>query len=230
MHDVGHLTWDAVAARIAAGALAILPIGAGAKEHGFHLPMRTDQAQAEWLAARLAERFDALVWPTLTYGYYPAFVAYAGSASLSPGTFEAVVREIVGGIAAYGSRVLVVNTGISTIAPVERALAGLEGALHLKVYDGPRARAAGEGLAHADELETSIMLALDPAAVAMARAEASPATPPGPGPMQHADPDAPNYSRSGSIGDPTDATRAKGETLLAAMVEDMMEAVDRWLA
>jgi creatinine amidohydrolase len=37
------------------------------------------------------------------------------------------------------------------------------------------------------------------------------------------DPDSPNYSRSGSYGDPTRATAAKGEALLAAMLEDLHE-------
>ena len=233
--NVADLTWDVVSKRIAAGAFAILPIGAGAKQHGFHLPMRTDQVQAEWLAAALSARFDALVWPTLTYGFYPAFVAYSGSASLSESTFERVVRELVAALVGYGARVLVVDTGISTRAAVDRALVGLDRAMHLCVYDGPRARDAARTLAtqphggHADEIETSIMLALAPDTVAMARAEASPAMAPGPGPMQHADPAGANHSRAGSIGDPTLATREKGEAMLAAMIEDAVEAVSAWV-
>src|SRR5882757_9564188 len=93
------LTWDEVARRIAAGAAAILPIGAAAKQHGFHLPLNTDRIQAEWFAAGLAQRLDALIWPTVSYGYYPAFIEYAGSgSSLSASTFEAVVYEIAAGI------------------------------------------------------------------------------------------------------------------------------------
>lgn len=236
MNNVEALAWDVVEARIAAGALAILPVGAGAKQHGRHLPMATDRIQAEWLAAHLAERFDALVWPTLSYGHYPAFVAYAGSCSLSPGVFEAVMRELVVSLSGYGARVLVVDTGVSTISPIDRALAGLiDRVLHLKIHDGPRYRETGRRLAtqphggHADELETSRMLALAPELVAMERAAASPITPPGPGPMQHADASAANYSASGSIGDPRPATRAKGEAMLTAMVEDLTEAVTDWL-
>src|SRR5260370_6083810 len=89
-----HMTWDDVARHIANGAAAILPIGAAAKQHGFHLPLNTDRIQAEFLASRLAMRIDALIWPTLNYGYYPAFVAYAGSSSLSAATFEAIVHEM----------------------------------------------------------------------------------------------------------------------------------------
>ena len=73
------------------------------------------------------------------------------------------------------------------------------------------------------------MLALAPATVAMARAEASPATPPGPGPMQRTHPHGANFSRSGSIGDPSAATREKGEAMLAAMLDDATEAIRAWL-
>jgi hypothetical protein len=74
--------------------VAILPIGAGAKQHGFHMPMGTDQIFADYFARALAKKIDALIWPTLTYGAYPAFISYAGSVSLSSETFQAVVTEI----------------------------------------------------------------------------------------------------------------------------------------
>ena len=93
-HEVAGLTWDQVGQRLAAGAAAILPIGAGAKQHGLHMPMATDQVFAEYFARALVGRIDALIWPTLTYGAYPAFVAYARSVSLSNNTFQAAVTEI----------------------------------------------------------------------------------------------------------------------------------------
>ncbi|HLX17712.1 MAG TPA: creatininase family protein [Bradyrhizobium sp.] len=232
---IEQMSWDEVARRIENGAAAILPIGAGAKEHGLHLPLNTDRIQAEWLAAQIADRVDALIWPTLAYGYYPAFVQYAGSASLSAGVFEAMIEEIATAIMGFGCRALfVLDTGISTRAPVDRALArlGADNVLHLPVHEGPRYRRAVAELAeqghgsHADELETSLMLALAPGLVDMSRAEASPAVErPASGPLTPSDPSSPNYSRSGSYGDPTLATTAKGEALLLAMVGDLTEQV-----
>jgi creatinine amidohydrolase len=237
---IEQLSWDEVGRRIANGAVAILPVGAAAKEHGFHLPLNTDRIQAEWLAAQIAGRIDALIWPTLAYGFYPAFVEYAGSTSLSASTFEAVVEEIVTAILGFGCRALfVLDTGISTRAPVDRALArlGADDVLHLKIHEGPRYRRAADELAeqrhgsHADEIETSLMLALAPHLVEMSRAEASPAVKSEtPGPLTPLNPSSPNYSRSGSYGDPTLATPAKGEILLAAMVEDLTEQVTAFLA
>jgi len=232
---VERLTWDRVAQRIAHGAAAILPIGAAAKQHGFHLPMNTDRIQAEWLAKEIAGRIDALIWPTVVYGYYPAFVEYPGSSSLSAPVFEAMIREIATAIAGFGCRCLfVLDTGISTLPAIDRALAGLDASdvLHLKVYQGPRYRRAAVELAeqvhgsHADELETSLMLALVPDLVDMPRAEASPrVNAETPGRLTPTDMTSPNYSRSGSYGDPALATRAKGEILLAAMVDDLVEQV-----
>jgi creatinine amidohydrolase len=81
---------------------------------------------------------------------------------------------------------------------------------------------------HADEIETSLMLAIAPQLVDMKRAEASPFSPDGPsqGPLSPHDPNAPNYSPSGSFGDPTLASAEKGRTVLAAIVTDLMEAAD----
>ena len=235
VNHVGLLAWDRVAARLDAGAAAILPIGAGAKEHGLHLPMNTDQRQAEWLAGEIAGHIDALIWPTVTYGHYPVFVDYAGSCSLSAETFGAMLLEVIEGLLRFNpSAVLVVDTGISTIRPVAATVAKLDGrpVHHLKVHSGSRYTQVSQRLSaqaygsHADELETSRMLSLAPDAVDMARAQSSPRDARfdfSAGPMSPNDPASPNYSPSGSFGDPTLATQEKGAALSSAMLEDVLE-------
>lgn len=237
---VEHMRWDEVARRIDAGAAAILPVGAGAKQHGLHLPLNTDRIQAEFLASQLAGRIDAVIFPTLNYGHYPAFVEYAGSINLSASTFEALVAEVASEILRHGCRgLLVLDTGISTRAPVERALARLRAGetLHLKVHEGMRYRRTAGALtrqghgSHADELETSLMLAIAPQRADMLRAEASPSiAQAAPGRLTRTDKISPNYSRSGSFGDPTLATLEKGEALLAAMLDDLSEQAAAFLA
>jgi creatinine amidohydrolase len=75
------------------------------------------------------------------------------------------------------------------------------------------------------------MLALAPHLVDMARAEPSPAIGfEAPGPLTPLDVNSPNYSRSGSYGDPTLATSAKGEILLAAMLDDLREQIAAFIA
>ena len=131
------------------------------------------------------------------------------------------------------------DTGVSTQAPIERALARLAAGsvLHLRVYEGLRYRRVARQIAqqnhgsHADELETSLMLALAPDLVDMTRAEASPERKTEtPGRLTPSDISSPNYSRSGSYGDPTLATVAKGEVLLAAILDDLAEQVTVFIA
>ena len=235
-NEVAGLTWDKIKQRLAEGAGAILPIGAGAKQHGLHMPMATDQLFAAHFSRALAERVDALIWPTLTYGAYPAFVAYAGSVSLSNQTFQAVVAEIADALVGFGAkRVLILDTGLSTIAPVAAAIGVSREpsrVRHLKVFTGPRFEATVHALkqppygSHADEMETSLMLAIAPELVDMARAEASPFSPggPSPGALSPDDPASPNYAPSGSFGDPTLASAEKGERLRTAILDDLFEA------
>lgn len=196
--------------------------------------MNTDKIKAEWLGGVVAQKVDALVWPSLTYGYYPAFVEYAGSASLSEETFRSVVSDITTGVLRFGARpMLVVNPGVSTLRLLDEILKNqLSDApvRHLKVHEGQRYPAAAAELfgqpsgSHADELETSRMLALMPDLVMMQRAAASlPGNGDRAGPPKPSGPDSPNFSPSGSWGDPTLARREKGEILLAAMATDVAE-------
>ena len=234
---VSGMTWAELAAGLARGAVAIMPVGAGAKQHGLHMPMATDQIQAEWFAGQLAKKIDALIWPALTYGYYPAFTAYPGSVSLTASTFEALVLEIAEGLIEFGARrIVILNSGLSTIAPIDRALCRVtepSRVRHLRIYDGPRFRDAVARVAeqtygsHADEIETSIMLAIAPGHVDMAKGQDSP--PPrsgGPvdGPLSRTDITSPNYSASGSFGMPTLASREKGLILTAAILADLEAA------
>ena len=68
-----YLPWPEVKARLDAGAVVVLPIGAIAKEHGHHLPMKTDFLLARELASRVARALPVLIAPVVSAGYYPAF-------------------------------------------------------------------------------------------------------------------------------------------------------------
>ena len=80
---------------------------------------------------------------------------------------------------------------------------------------------------HADELETSILLAIGPEHVAQDKAAAwTPSVMAVRGPFSRSDPDNPRFSPSGVWGDPTLASADKGRRLLAAMVDDLLAALE----
>ena len=219
------MTWDEVARRIGDGAAAILPIGAAAKQHGFHLPLNTDRIQAEWLAAALAERIDALIWPTLSLRLLsglrricrqqqPVGCDVRGCrASRSRRKFSAAVA----------ARCSCSTPASARCAPVERALARLDtgNVLHLRIHEGPRYRRAAEQICRAEPWQpcrrTRDLADAGAGAAIWSTCRAPKRAPPlntkRRGRLTPTDTTSPNYSRSGSYGDPTLATRAKGEAL-----------------
>ncbi len=236
--NITDIPWPEVERRLGSGAMAVLPVGAAAKAHGPHLPMGTDCRQAERLAGELAARTPALIWPTLSYGHYPAFLDYPGSCSLSRNTFVALAGEVIEDILRAGApQVLVVNTGLSTIQPLEQATRGVSRPHDVRlahVYRGQRYLEAAKRLegqrhgSHADELETSLMLAIVPDLVDMEKTQSWDGRAFEPGPFSRKDPDSPNYSPSGIYGDPTLATREKGQQILRSMLDDLLAELASW--
>lgn len=222
---LGELTWPDAEEYFQQGWPVLLPIGAGCKEHGHHLPLENDRLLADGLTARVLQRVRALALPTLTYGYYPAFLEYPGSVSLPAQVMTDTVVAIVESLRGQGARrFYALNTGVSTARP----LAVAKEILGEDVFDfcrideaiGPLEKelASQPGGTHADEMETSMMLVLCPERVQLARARPD-YHGAAPGGLTRR-PDGPGvYSPTGAWGDPTLATREKGERLVEAWVE-----------
>lgn len=225
-----RLSWDEVAAALTPDRLVILPIGAFAKEHGLHLPMNTNALTAEALAMAAAERLDALVASVIGFGFYPAFTRYAGSQSISRETFKALLLDVMQGLAAQGAkRLLLLNIGVSTEKTVEEATAAMVDLKPVVAHLRTLGNAAGigwqrNGGGHADERETSLMLAIAPQLVRMERAvnaETPRSESRKPILSPYPDPDA-EHSPTGATGNPTLATAAKGQRYLKAIVDDIV--------
>ena len=227
------MTWPEAERALTPDAIVVIPIGAASKEHGPHLRLANDWIMADALRRRLAERTPVVIAPIVGASFYPAFVEYPGSISLRLETARDVIVDTVRSLARHGPRrFYALNTGISTIRalrPAAEILAAEGIALHFT--DLGKALAAiekqvgqQEGGTHADEIETSMMLYLAPDTVDMARAVKD--YRPGTGPLTR-NPDGPGvYSPTGSWGDPTLATRDKGERVVRVLVDALVADVD----
>jgi acetamidase/formamidase/creatinine amidohydrolase/Fe(II)-dependent formamide hydrolase-like protein len=215
--------------------IVVLPLGAASKEHGPHLLLRNDQILAEYYATRVVEARPVALLPTLTYGFYPAFLDYPGSTSLSFDTQRDAVGEICRSLARFGPRrFYVLNTGVSTVRPLKATAERLatEGILMRFTDVLQVGREAEEAVkeqkfgTHADEIETSMILYMQPAAVRMDRAAAG-GNADQKGPLTR-DPNNPNglYSASGVFGDARLATWQKGERVVEAAVRDILAEID----
>ena len=210
----------------------MLPLGAAAKEHGPHLRLDNDLRSVEYFAARLRERLPIVVAPTISYHFYPAFREYPGSTHLRLETARDLVVDICRSLAPYGpQRFYVLNYGVSTIralAPAAELLAA-DGILLRYTDLGQILRPIAapvleqpEGT-HADECETSLMLAIAPERVAMALAARDIGAV---GSPLSRSPNTPGrYSPTGIYGDATLATRAKGKVILSALLDALTAEV-----
>ena len=233
---VADLNWHEVKTCLEQDYLAVLPIGAGCKEHGLHLPMNTDYIQAEWLSQQIARFHPALIWPIVSYGFYPTFINYPGSCSISEDTFARTITDILQNILAAGaSRIIIINTGISTIAPLENVLDSFNHQKQIilfNTYTGTHFTRAVKVIeeqntsGHADEIETSIMLALAPDKVDMSQAGSFCGELTA-GPLNPDDPDKPNYSPHGVTGDATLATVEKGNRFIRAILKDLAAMITK---
>ena len=168
-------------------------------------------------------RFPLLVWPVISFGYYQSFVDYPGSWSISEKTFIQCVLDIIESIAKHNdNQLILLNTGIRTIRPHRTTL--------INVYSGKHFTAVVEDIeeqiqgGHADEIETSIMLAIDKSLVDMKSAK------PGlkdikKGPLNLFDPKEHNYCPTGAMGNPTLASVEKGEKFLNAILADLNDRI-----
>lgn len=229
-----ELTWVEAEAVLTPDAIVVIPLGAVLKEHGPHLKLKNDWTLAERLRERVAAAADVVVAPTVGFHHYPAFVEYPGSVSLRLETARDLLVDIVESLARFGPRrFYALNTGISTVralAPAAEALRArgvlLTYTVLPEVLGAIEAEVAEqEGGSHADEIETSLMLVLDPASVDMAKAvkdyrpHAGRLTrdPAGPG----------TYSPTGIWGDPTLATREKGARVLEVWVAALLRDIEK---
>ena len=236
---IEDLTWPDVGARLAAGCPVVLPIGARSKEHGHHLPMCTDYLVARALGDGVAAALPVLVAPVVDFGYYPAFLRYPGSQHLRAETFIAVLTDLLNGFFDQGAvRVAIVNTGVSTEGPVQIAARDI---LVRRGHAVPVAdiRRLGRNSAakltqllggHGDEHETSVMLAIAPDRVQMAKAvpdygnmRDEPESVFATSAVFNPDPASGiNYSATGVRGDPSLATPEKGRIILASMIAELV--------
>src|SRR5688500_2355907 len=74
-----HVTWQVAEQQLKADAVVVLPLGAGASQHGPHLPLGTDQRLAEHVAGRIVQEVDVVLAPALAYHHVPGFTEYPGS-------------------------------------------------------------------------------------------------------------------------------------------------------
>ncbi len=241
---LGELTWPEAQNKLKEVPIVIIPFGAGAKEHGPHLPMNADFKVMDYLCQKAVSALPVIVAPPIQHGWFPAFRDYPGTEIADAHVFQNYILEIALSLIRCGTkRIVFLNTGIfkatglpiSIVARKIRVEKGIPTLVvswddleNEEIFSFQEQKIGG----HADEIETSIHLFLQPDLVQMEKAVTDygnrvtqnhyPGYKPG---LFSLNPKDPAYSATGLIGDPTLATKEKGAKTLEIMTKNWLKAL-----
>ena len=239
-----------------ARAVAVLPLGA-TEQHGPHLPLDVDTVLVDGVVDAALTHLDkqdpVLVLPTQTVGLSTEHIAFAGTLTLSPHTVISQWCELGASVSRAGVKKLLLfnahggNVGLMDVVARElRAQHGLivysSSWYNLPLDEKVMAQFSADehrfGI-HAGEIETSMMLALAPESVDMAKAhnfasssQQRAATYPilGNGRSAKLGWHMQDYNPQGAVGNAAAATSAKGVAVvqsageqLAKLLQELMD-------
>lgn len=212
----------------------IIPYGT-VEAHGTHLPLSTDTI-AIWKAAEEAAKKRAVfVAPPIHYGVCTSTGQHPGSLGITPETLRRITVDLVVDAHAKGIKNFILVSGhggsIHTSAMKEAAgmvvdeIPGIRVAA-LNIYEviGKEALAIAETErdSHAGELETSLILFLNPELVKGKGKKERPKVP-----RPFIVKEKQKYWPGAVDGDPTKATKKKGELFFKVMVKGVVGLIDK---
>ncbi|RJP33327.1 MAG: creatininase family protein [Phycisphaerales bacterium] len=240
---LGELSWPQAEARFKKVDIALLPVGA-IEQHGPHLPLDTDAYDAQHLAMEVARACSAprpFVLPLIPYGVSYHHEDFRGTISVTNETLSRLVYEIGMNVARNGiTKLVIINGHGGNAATLHFAAQMINRDAHIFtcVDTGETSDtdidqiAETPGDIHAGEVETSTSLATRPHLVDMSKAKKS----------------VPKFSSryldfssrrrvdwyartrkispTGVMGDPSKATREKGEQIWSTMIRNLVELVE----
>lgn len=229
--------------------VAILPIGS-TEQHGPHLPTGTDHIIAWEIAKRVAEKTGSIVLPIIPIGFSEDHWPKAGTLSFSADTLRMVIRDIAKSLSRNGIKHVVVLSGhaghlmqLSAVCYELNVNGELGDTLvhNFSPYNVLPMEALSKVMdsdvvMHAEELETSLILYIRPDLVDMNEAvkDIPPFMPRGLTPAAYIEgirilTTSRFLGRDlkyGVCGDPTPATKEKGEKILEILVTAISDAIN----
>ena len=237
--QLSEATWPEV--RDCETDLAVLPVGS-TEQHGPHAPLGTDALTAERVAEAGVEVYhertgeEVPVAPTIPVGIAAEHRAFDGTLWVSPDTFRSYVRETVASLAHHGfDRVVIVNGhgGNSNALREVTGTISREDTAYAVAFTWFESVDTENEMGHGGPVETGLLRAIDDDLV---RADELDAAAEGASEgwgewvggvnLAH---DSDEFTDSGVVGDPGEATAELGERLLERSgdaLADVLAAVE----
>jgi mycofactocin precursor peptide peptidase len=204
----------------------MVPVGS-TEQHGPHLPLDTDARIAVAVSRAVAERLagEWTLAPVVAYGASGEHEGFPGTVSIGTDALRQLLVEFGRSACNWASRVVFVNGHGGNVAALVAAVTLLRAEGRDVAWCSCTVRG---GDAHAGRTETSVLLHISPEDVwldAVVPGNAAPLVELMPA-MRRGGVAA--VSAVGVLGDPTAATAAEGEAVLAEMTESVARGVTSW--
>jgi creatinine amidohydrolase len=246
-----EFSWPEIRDAVALNRVVVLPVGT-VEQHGPHLPLVTDVLTATEMSRRAVERIpdQAILLPPVYYSFNEHHMDFPGTIAIQGETVIRYVTDIGVSLARHGFRkILLVNGHGSNVPFLDIAARNITNRTEAicamvswwslipkSVISKLRESEYPGGMAHGCELETSVLLYLRPDLVQFEKAERD---------IHFASSEffywdlehpAPvffqewfsRYSKTGTVGDPTKATKAKGEEFVNAVVDRVVTLIQEF--
>ena len=241
-----NYSWQELKELVPKQPVIVQPIGS-VEDHGYHLPLDTDNFLIQNICEEAAVRADGeiLLLPLIPYGFETHHMDFPGTIDIRMEHLLNFVLDVTKSVAHHGFKRILIADGHGSNMPILELVArrtiletdSLCGAfiwpsLALKEINAVRESEQG-GMAHAGELETSVYLHLDGPHVQMDKAAKEIGMPPSKFIMLDLMESSPvkfmdiwtRFSKSGVYGDPQLATPEKGRVIFEAVVEAFLNLV-----
>ncbi len=240
-------TWDEIQNLLDKIKAVILPIGS-CEQHSLHLPLGMDSFSAIKLSEKIAKALEeeVLVLPPILYGVSPHHMNFPGTITLSSDTLINIVLDIARSLKHHGvNKLIIINGHGGNTAPLTIALRKIREEVGIEVVlinpwelisDVIMDTLESTVWGHACEFETSEALVIIPNMVRVNKIKK-------PKIKEQKAPymtiwekvkvlwpwNTDELTDTGSIGDPTKASREKGEKLFNAMFERTLEFITHFI-
>ncbi len=172
------MSWPEIKEVVAEKRVVLIPIGS-TEQHGPHLPTKTDVFIAYNVSVAVAKKYpkEIVVMPPVNYGLNEHHMDFPGTIQIDYETLIKFVIDIGKSVAHHGfEKLIIVNGHGSNVAPMELAAVRItleSGAIcaSAATFDiAPTTNLIKAEDSHAGDIETSIMLFLDPSNVDTSKA------------------------------------------------------------
>lgn len=226
---------------LAKAQIALLPLGA-VEPHGDHLPLDTDNLLAERFCALLDQQLGqaAISLPVVSYSQVWSLRGHAGAIDIGNDLLVQLLVSLARNMAGYGiATTAVINAHYGNFDAIKAAARQLkEEGITLLSYSWAgmdscvqqlrTSAVAYPGYMHADEIETSLMLALAPEHVEMTLARSH--YPQFPANFRYQPVHWTEFSDYAVLGDPGCASKEKGQAFVQQALDTTLASLRHHLA